>query len=120
MRNSGSASRSRSVSPSASSSHASVTAVGRPAATSCAKVGPDSTATGLVGQTSRATWWSISPLPSSIPFEHRISGMSGHGERDSTARICCAGVTTSHASQLDSSEKLLVARIAGLSFCPRR
>ena len=37
------------------SSHASVTAVGRPAATSCAKVGPDSTATGEVGQTSRAT-----------------------------------------------------------------
>jgi hypothetical protein len=56
-----------------------VTAVGRPAATSCAKVGPDSTATGAVGQTSRATSCSSCPLLSSMPLEQRISGMFAAG-----------------------------------------
>ena len=46
--------------------------------------------------------------------------MSGQGVRDRTARMCCAGVTTSHASTPSRSEKLLVARILGESFRPLR
>ena len=62
-----------------------------PRATSCAKVGPESTAIGAFGQASRATSWSSSPLLSSMPLEHRISGLSQSGARSSTARMCCAG-----------------------------
>ena len=37
---------------------------------------------------------------SSMPFEQRISGLPAGRRGSSTARICCAGVTTSQASQL--------------------
>ena len=78
------------------------------------------TAIGEVGHTSCATSWSSLPLPSSIPFEHRTKGMFGQGERCNTARMCWAGVTTSHASAAARSEKVEVARIVGDSLHPRR
>ena len=52
-----------------------------------------------IGQTSRATSWSSLPLFSSMPFEQSTSGRSRPAPVRAPARICCAGVTTSQASQ---------------------
>ena len=100
------------------SSHARVTAVGRPAATSCAKVGPDSTAIGASGCASRATSDISRRVPASIPFAQRTSACRPTGAVASTARMCCAGVTTSNASQPPRSARSPVARIAGRSGRP--
>ena len=53
-------------------------AVGNPAPTSRAKVGPDSTATARCDpSTSRATWWGSRPVSSSKPLVAQASRMSG-------------------------------------------
>jgi hypothetical protein len=104
--------RARTVSPSALSSQASVTAVGRPAATSCAKVGPDSTAIGEVGQTSCATSCSSLPLRSSMPFEQRISGMSGARRAAEHRPHMLRRGHHQPGVRFGKVEKLLVARIA--------
>ena len=48
----------------AASALAATSAVGRPRATSIAKLGPDSTPTRAFGQTARATSWPSQPVPS--------------------------------------------------------
>ena len=58
---------------------------------------------------------------SSMPLEHRISGLSQAGARSSTARMCCAGVTTSQASQLaELGEVAGRADRADRAACPAR
>ena len=61
-----------------------------------------------------------SPERSSIPLEHSTSGRPLCGAFSSTERMCCAGVTTSQASQLSRSARALVAWMTGESGTPGR
>jgi len=63
--------------PTFSSSQASVTAVGRPAATSRAKVGPDRTAMGWFSVVSVRTSVIKEQVPCSTPFEQMTRGVPG-------------------------------------------
>ena len=81
---------------------------------------PTELRSGAPGQHCLATWWSNWPLASSIPLEQRISGLSQPRARSSTARMCCAGVTTSQASHASRSPRSAVARIAAFSGTPAR
>ena len=88
--------------PSASSAQASVTAVGRPRATSMAKLGPDRTAAGAPGRISASTSVISLPVSRSIPLAHSTTGapLPICGAAPSrTLRRCCAGTTASTASQ---------------------
>ena len=112
--------RAISRSPRSRSSAARVIAVGRPLATSCAKVGPERTATGEPGRTARATSCIKRPVPSSIPLAQSTSGWPPADKAERTARGCCAGVTTRNAWQCVSSARFCVARSVGLSGIPGR
>src|SRR3546814_9128726 len=92
------------ASPKVLSAQAKVTAVGRPAATSCAKVGPDRTAMGAPGWTLAATSDINLCEPASIPLAQRMSGRLPTGALPRIAPRCCAGVTTRTASQTRSEE----------------
>ena len=48
-----------------------------------------------------------------MPLEHSTIGRPQRGARSSTERMCCAGVTTSQASQPSRSARSLVAEIDG-------
>src|SRR3546814_1988639 len=101
------------ASPKVLSAQAKVTAVGRPTATSCAKVGPDRTAMGAPGWTLAATSDINLCEPASIPLEQSMSGRLPTGALPRIAPRCCAGVTTRTASQTARSSRLVVALIAG-------
>ena len=60
--------------PSASSAQARVTAVGRPRATSPAKLGPDSTAGAASGRVSASTSVISFSVPCSTPLAHSTTG----------------------------------------------
>src|SRR3546814_9357187 len=97
------------ASPKVLSAQAKVTAVGRPTATSCAKVGPDRTAMGAPGWTLAATSDINLCEPASIPLEQSMSGRLPTGALPRIAPRCCAGVTTRTASQTERSSRLVVA-----------
>ena len=104
---------------------ASVTAVGSPAATSCANVGPDSTAISLAGAASRATSCMARPVPASIPLAHSTRSRGAFDELRTgicaiVAARCCAGVTSSNGLQPAMSARSLVARIEGASAAEGR
>ena len=65
------------ASPTARSGQASVTAVGRPFATSLAKDGPERTAGEACGASSASTSVISLSVPRSIPFEHSATGVPG-------------------------------------------
>ncbi len=102
------------------SAAASVIAVGRPAATSCAKVGPDSTACGRCGARSRAMSIGKAKLPASIPLLQKISGASPTGSSARTARRNGTGTTISSASRSAKSARLPVAVSDADSAAPGR
>ncbi|MNI60723.1 hypothetical protein D3C73_1159550 [compost metagenome] len=61
----------------AASAQARVTALGRPRATSAAKLGPDSTAAVAEGIVSASTSVISFSEPRSMPLEHRMMGRPG-------------------------------------------
>src|SRR3546814_20443747 len=82
------------ASPKVLSAQAKVTAVGRPTATSCGKVGPDRTAMGAPG-------WTLSDTsdinlcgPASIPLEQSMSGRLPTCALPGIEPRCRAGVNT--------------------------
>ena len=109
--------------PRAASSMARVTAVGRPLATSMAKLGPDITAGIASGSSSASTSVMNLPVASSIPLEQRTTGACGLNQpsrRVSVARVCWAGVTQKRASKPARSPRWVVARKAGFRGTPGR
>jgi len=93
--------------PKLSSREAIVIAVGSPAPTSLANVGPDSTAVGLGPRTSRATSCGNSPVDSSKPFvaqATRVSGCSFGASSASVARNACEGTATSTSREQRSAK----------------
>ena len=110
--------------PNTGSAQASVTAAGWPRATSAAKVGPDSTATGdPAGRAAAAASLISASDPCSTPLAQITAGTG----RDSfsaslaqTPRKCWAGVTSSSASHAAKSLRSSVARKAGSRVIPGR
>ena len=99
---------------------ASVTAVGNPAAASCANVGPESTAISAPGSTSRASSVISRPLPASIPLAHSTRSRGTAWSWPSTAPRNCAGTTASSVAIPARSPIRLVARTAFDSRAPGR
>ena len=89
------------LSASAASALAIVTAVGRPRATSAAKLGPDMTAKGDAGNISAPICDIVASEPASIPLAQCSSGSPGAAtaaQAPSTPRRNWAGTTSSAAS----------------------
>jgi len=106
-----------------SSAQASVTAVGRPRATSAAKLGPERTAGQACGSASARTSVSRRFVDCSTPLAHSTTGFAGAtwgASVSSTPRICWAGVTISTASAAAACVRSPVARIWGSSAMPGR
>ena len=81
---------------------ASVTAVGSPAATSCAKSGRTAPRSRCRGATPRATSLISRPVPASMPLAHSTRSRGARAARPGPRARCCAGVTsrrTSHSRQ---------------------
>ena len=106
--------------PSAGSAHPSATAVGRPRATSAAKLGPDNTAIAASGRVSAKTSVIKAPVASSKPLAQTTSGVDPAGSAAATARVCWAGVTSRTASAAPVSARSDVALIVGDSGTPGR
>ena len=105
------------------SGQASVTAVGRPRATSPAKLGPDSTAGRACGMVSARTSVISFSDPCSIPLAQRTMRRPSRtcgAKALSVARKCWAGATASTTSLPARSAKSPVARIAGSRSTPGR
>ena len=114
---------SASARPSASSGQASVTAVGRPRATSPAKLGPDSTAGAACGRVSARTSVISFSEPCSTPLAQRRTGRPSRAcgaKADSVARRCWAGATMRTRSLPARSAKSPVQAMAGSSSTPGR
>ncbi|KIU35610.1 hypothetical protein SR39_09160 [Methylobacterium radiotolerans] len=98
--------------------------MGRPRATSMAKLGPDRTATGVPdGRTCSATALMKLSLPRSIPLAQRMTGPAvarGPRRDSSTPRTVWAGTTRSVARAPARSAASPVARIAGWRGTPGR
>ena len=83
-----------------------VTAVGRPRATSVAKLGPDRIAGGLPASTSPAISDIRLPLSRSMPFAQMTFGVPGAisgAMSDKASRSACAGTTESTISAPSSA-----------------
>ena len=78
---------------SAASALAATSAVGLPPATSCAKLGPDSTPTDAFGSTDAATWWPSAPVADSTPL-HSQNTQASSGSAASLSRSDAIGVAT--------------------------
>ncbi len=103
-----------------SSRLAMTTAAGLSPATSAAKLGPDSTATGIPGATSTAISDIVNSDPFSIPLAQRRSGILG-AIRVKTPRRNWAGTTITAASApWSAAAGSVVAAIAGSSATPGR
>jgi hypothetical protein len=104
------------------SSQARVMAVGRPVATSRAKVGPDSTARRSPGAAARVTSAISRPVPASIPLAQstRSRGTALAGRPESTVPTCCAGHTTNSTGMDASCARSLVTAMVGASVTPGR
>ena len=102
---------------SASSCAASVTAVGRPRATSAAKLGPDRIAGVAFGAHSAITSVMNLWVPCSMPLAQAMTGVRGAIDAASaltTERIACAGTTSRIASARAASREIAGHRDAVL------